>query len=59
MSRQEAGRLGGLANGQRLRAKTHCPQGHPYSGDNLYIVPGRGWRYCRECMKTRQRRTKE
>jgi len=28
--------------------KTHCPQGHPYSGDNL-IVWG-GFRYCRTCQ---------
>lgn len=34
--------------GARLAAKTHCPQGHPYSGDNLYIRPG-GGRVCREC----------
>ena len=28
-------------------AKTHCPKGHPYSGDNLKIR--RGSRECREC----------
>jgi len=60
MSRQEAGRLGGLSNGRRNAAKTHCPHGHPYSGDNLYIVivtnlPNRGWRQCRTCQRTRQR----
>ena len=34
------------------RSKTHCPQGHPYSGDNLYVEPrgvGRGSRKCRAC----------
>lgn len=30
-------------------AKTHCPQGHPYSGDNLDERDGR--RYCRECSR--------
>jgi hypothetical protein len=33
--------------------KTHCPQGHPYSGPNLYIWNGR--RCCRECVNRRQR----
>jgi hypothetical protein len=27
--------------------KTHCPEGHPYSGRNLILF--RGSRYCREC----------
>lgn len=30
------------------RAKTHCPQGHSYSGDNLYVSP-KGDRRCRAC----------
>lgn len=30
------------------RSKTHCPQGHPYSGENLHIRPG-GGRRCKEC----------
>ena len=28
--------------------KTHCPKGHPYSGDNLY-VNAKGHRHCRTC----------
>lgn len=32
--------------------KTHCPQGHPYSGDNLY--PG-GRKRCRTCIRKRDR----
>lgn len=32
--------------------KTHCPFGHPYNGDNLYIKPD-GARACRICMKRR------
>lgn len=30
--------------------KTHCPQGHPYSGENLYVNP-KGSRICRLCAK--------
>lgn len=29
--------------------KTHCPQGHPYSGDNLHLRPD-GSRRCRICV---------
>jgi len=29
--------------------KTHCVNGHPLSGDNLYIVPSDGRRQCRTC----------
>lgn len=36
------------------RAKTHCPQKHEYSGDNLY-VDKRGSRYCRTCLKERDK----
>jgi hypothetical protein len=38
--------------------KTHCPQGHSYSGSNLYITP-EGKRVCRACRqitKTRYRK---
>lgn len=28
--------------------KTHCPKGHPYEGDNLYLAPS-GNRKCRAC----------
>lgn len=31
----------------RCAKKTHCPQGHPLSGDNLYTY--RGERCCRQC----------
>lgn len=36
--------------------KTHCPQGHPLTGDNL--DPGglrRGWRTCLTCKRTQER----
>ena len=31
-------------------AKTHCPDGHEYAGDNLYIGPN-GSRACRACRR--------
>jgi len=33
--------------GQRF--KTHCPAGHPYSGDNLYAYKNE--RHCKACKK--------
>lgn len=30
--------------------RTHCPEGHPYAGDNLFINR-RGHRCCRACMR--------
>ena len=33
---------------------THCPQGHPYSGENLGIY--NNWRYCKTCRRERQRK---
>lgn len=30
------------------KLKTHCPQGHSYSGDNLYLDK-KGYRRCRQC----------
>lgn len=35
------------------RAKTHCQQGHPYSGDNLYVTK-QGHRLCRTCGRDRK-----
>jgi hypothetical protein len=35
--------------------KTHCPQGHEYSGDNLAIRKSTGWRTCRTCMRQHNR----
>ena len=44
----ENGRRGQVGKWQ-LR-KTHCPHGHPYSGENLYIDT-RGRRNCKECRQ--------
>lgn len=38
-------------------SETHCPEGHPYSGDNLYLRLGR--RYCRACNRARAREWRE
>lgn len=39
---------------------THCPQGHPYQGDNLHTetnpVTGRTKRRCKECEQAAKRR---
>lgn len=36
-------------------AKTHCPQGHPYTPENIYSPPGKkGGRNCRICKRKRE-----
>lgn len=45
------------AMGKHNLAKTHCPQGHPYKGSNLY-VDNRGKRYCRICKAEADLRAK-
>lgn len=35
--------------------RTHCPKGHPLSGDNLRFDAG-GWRRCHQCHMDRQNR---
>lgn len=40
--------------GINMRSKTHCPQGHPYSGLNLYVTPD-GRRDCKTCRRDRMR----
>jgi len=37
--------------------KTHCPQGHPYEGETLYVWDS--WRRCRPCNTEAQRRRRE
>ena len=46
---------GGGSSGAYQLAKTHCPQGHPYSGDNL-VVRG-GSRRCRKCISEHKKAT--
>lgn len=42
--------VSGEVNGARQLAKTHCPHGHPYSGENLYVNT-KGQRVCRTCQR--------
>lgn len=37
-------------HGRYNAKKTHCPQGHSYSGNNLYVYPN-GKRKCRKCIR--------
>lgn len=39
-----------IEKGRHNGGKTHCPEGHPYSGDNLYVRPN-GVRECRMCQR--------
>lgn len=41
--------------------KTHCPHGHPYSGDNLghQMTRGRKQRTCRECSRLKSQRMRQ
>jgi hypothetical protein len=36
-------------------SKTHCPQGHPYAGENL-VIPKSGGRRCRTCDRAKSLR---
>jgi hypothetical protein len=40
------------------KGKTHCPQGHPYDGSNLYVAPN-GNRHCRACRSAAKVRYRE
>ena len=43
--------------GTKAQPKTHCAEGHPFSGDNLIVQSG-GARECRTCANARRRRTR-
>lgn len=40
-----------------VKDRTECPQGHPYSGDNLYITP-KGSKVCRRCRNEKGKAAK-
>jgi hypothetical protein len=48
---------GGAAVAARQQAKTHCPEGHPYSPENTYRDP-EGHRHCRTCVRKQDRERK-
>ena len=50
----ERAQAAGKAAAAAHRAITHCPKGHSYSGDNLY-VNSNGYRECKECKRERSR----
>ena len=46
----------GVGFGAKNLAKTHCPQGHPFSGENLRVyvrASGARWRLCITCQAIR------
>ncbi|ATS93004.1 HNH endonuclease [Mycobacterium phage Superphikiman] len=45
----------GETRARRNAEKVECPQGHPYSGDNLYVSPT-GGRACKTCRLENLRR---
>lgn len=47
----------GTATNQNT-SKTHCPQGHPYEGNNLHIRPD-GRRRCRACAREYAQRKRD
>jgi len=47
-------KLGGIANGLRNKAKTHCPHGHEYTPENT-AISATGGRSCRRCRSNRQK----
>jgi hypothetical protein len=46
--------LRGEGTGAKYARRTHCAQGHPLSGDNLYIRPINGARVCLACKRARK-----
>ncbi len=48
--------LAGARHAARMALRTHCPQGHPYSGANLYSYPT--GRMCRACGLARSQERK-
>lgn len=46
-----------LVSGKKSSLITHCPKGHEYSGNNLYVNK-KGHRFCRTCARERKRNRK-
>ena len=47
--------LGIRSAAEKRRAISHCPAGHEYAGDNLYVTPT-GRRSCKECNRAAKRK---
>ena len=53
--KREKSRLARRGKGIGPRShKTHCPQGHPYSGDNLKLT-AEGFHFCKQCNRDRSK----
>lgn len=50
--------LRGETHAAKNAAKTHCPQGHPLSGENLHVYVGKGVRK-RQCKTCRAKESHE
>ena len=48
--------LRGLGMGARNARKTHCPKGHPFNGNNLFILKNGKGRWCRQCQRDASRK---
>jgi hypothetical protein len=46
-----------IENSRRYTAsRTHCVNGHPYTQENIYVIPGSpGWRACLTCRRAKSR----
>lgn len=44
----------GLHHRIKMKAKTHCPQGHPYTPENMYVYGPR--RHCKTCIREHSKR---
>lgn len=51
--------LGGKANGARLRALTHCKNGHEFTAENTSVSKKTGARRCKTCHRMRQKLLRE
>ena len=47
--------LRGMSPAAENARKTHCPQGHPYEGENLFTYNQGRFRRCRACDRERGR----
>jgi hypothetical protein len=48
--------FGGMASGAKIRARTHCKNGHEFTPENTRMETG--WRRCRACGRLKMRRRK-
>lgn len=48
--------LRGEGPSAKAARKTHCPNGHEYAGENLYVNPNTGYRLCLACQRNAENR---